>query len=164
MKRIGLTLIELIVVLTIIVIITVSAAISFSGLAGTRLEADARKMVSDLSWARQMAVAGHQYLAGGSSRQNYIVVFDTVNEFYAIYYDLNGNGNPDAATEEIKRQNLGGGVDLNSIAPAAPGGLTFTFPQGTLLEAGPDWTITLNSQGKTRLVRIFRNTGYVRIQ
>ena len=134
------------------------AAVSFSSLTGDRLNADARKMVNDLCWIRQLAVAGHQYISGGSGRQNYIAVFDTTAESYTLYYDLNGNGSADI-DEAIKTQSLNPGVDLASVSPL-PAQITFSYPQGTTQTK----IITLNSQGNSKQVAAFANTGYVRIQ
>lgn len=153
-RRPAFTLIELMVVIAIIAIVSSIGVASFSKLTGDRLTTDARKIVNDLCWARQRAVAIHR---------QHRVTFNLTTESYQIFDDLNGDSVFDPATEEIKRQNLSVGVDLFSLVPPTTN-LTFTFPQGSLLEAGPDWTITLNSQGKTREVRVFRNTGYVRIQ
>lgn len=152
MFQAGFSLIELIVVIAIIAIISGLGLSSFSTLSGDKLEGDARKIVNNLSWLRQMAVAGTQYIPAGS-RQNYIAAFDTVNETYTIYQ---GSINPNNL---IKSQNLSPGVNLVSVLPL-PAQLTFSFPQGT----AQDKTITLNSQGKTRTVSVFGNTGYVRIQ
>ncbi len=148
----GFSLTELIVVLAIIAVISGLGLASFSALSGDRLEADARKLVNDLSWLRQMAAAGNQYIPAGS-RQNYIAVFNTANETYTIYQaSINPNN-------LIKTQNLSPGVNLVSVVPP-PARVTFSFPQG----AAQDKTITLTSQGKTKTVSVFGNTGYVRLQ
>ena len=152
MSLTGFTLIELIVVIAIIAIISGLGLTSFSTLSGDRLEGDARKIVNDLSWLRQMAAAGNQYIPAGS-RQNYIAVFNTVNETYTVYQ---GSTIP---SNLIKTQSLSPGVNLVSVLPL-PAQVTFNFPQGT----AQDKTITLTSQGKTRTVSVFSNTGYVRIQ
>ena len=145
------SLIELIVVIAIIAVVSAAGFMSFSSLTGDRLTADARKIINDLCWIRQLAVAGSQYIPMGS-RQNYIVVFDTASESYTIY---EGSVNP---SNQIKTQSLNPGVDLASISPL-PAQITFSYPLGT----AETKTITLNSQGRTRQVITFANTGYVRI-
>lgn len=145
----GFSIIELITVIAMVAIISALALASFSSLTGDRLTADARKIVNDLCWARQLAAAKHR---------NHIIVFDTAAESYVVYDDLNGNAAPEA-NEEIKEQILNRGINLVSVAPL-PAQITFSFPQGTTQTK----TITLNSQAKTRTVVTFANTGYVRIQ
>lgn len=145
----GFTLIELIAVIAIVAMVSGLSLASFSTLSGDRLTADARKIVSDLCWARQLAAAKHR---------NHIVVFDTAAENYTIFDDLNQDTIPQA-TEEIKEQILTAGIDLVSVTPL-PTQITFSFPSGTTQTK----TITLNSQGKTRTIITFANTGYVRIQ
>jgi len=147
MKKQAFTLIELIVTVTIIAVITAAGIASFSTLVPRRLEAEARKIVSDLCWAREMAVARHQ---------NYIVDFDTTNERYIIY---RGSINPN---NQVKYQNLE--VDLISVTdffgtPVSTQ-ITFSFPRGT----AQDRLINLSYQGQSRAVIVFRETGYVRMQ
>lgn len=138
----GFTLIELVVVVAIVAIISIAGLVSFSILIPGRLEAEVRKAVSDLYWAREMAVAGHH---------NYIVVFEPVNERYIIYRDSITPAN------EIKRQNLE--VDLVSVTPA-PTQLQFNFPSGTTQSK----QINLSYKGKPGQIIVFGQTGYVKIQ
>lgn len=150
----GFTLIELIVVIAIMTVIAGISLSSSSKLAGDRITGDARKLVSDLCWIRQMAASGKRYCVNClplAVRQNYIVTFDTVGESYRIYQ---GSINPNNL---IKTQNLSPGVDLASVSL---GQLTFSFPQGTT----QDNTITLTSSGKTRQINVIGNTGYANIQ
>ncbi len=153
------TLIELIAVIAIVAVMSALALASFSTLSGDRLNGDCRKIVNDLCWARQMAVAGKPYFSSAARRQ-YIIVFNTTGETYDLFYDVNGDGLPDPATENIKTQILSSGVDLVSVAPG-PAQITFYYPQATLTQTK---TITLSAQGKTRQVLVFGNTGYARIQ
>ncbi|TAN62303.1 prepilin-type N-terminal cleavage/methylation domain-containing protein [bacterium] len=145
----GFTLIELIAVIAIVAVVSGMSLASFSTLTGDRLTANARKIVSDLCWARQLAAAKHR---------NHIVVFDTAAESYVIYDDLDADASADPS-EEIKEQILTTGIDLVSVTPPTAQ-LTFGFPLGTTQTK----TITLSSQGKIRAVVTFANTGYVRIQ
>lgn len=138
----GITLLELLSVIAIIAIISGVSLVSFTSLTGERLESDARKIVSDLTWARQMAVATHQ---------DYIVDFDLINERYTIY-----RGSI-AVNNQLKLQNLI--ADLVSVAPG-PVQITFNSPIGT----AQTQQINLSLQGKTRQVIIYGNTGFVKMQ
>lgn len=145
----GFTLIELIAVIAIVAMVSGLSLASFSTLTGDRLTADTRKIVSDLCWVRQLAAAKHR---------NHIVVFDTAAESYVVYDDLDADASADP-NEEIKEQALTTGIDLVSVTPL-PAQIAFSFPSGTTQTK----TITLNSQGKTRTIITFANTGYVKIQ
>lgn len=138
----GFSLIELMVVIAIIAVMAGASIVSFSSLTGSRLDADARKMVADLCWARQMAVATHQ---------DYIVDFDLVNSRYIIY-----RGSI-AVANEVKAQNLT--ATLTSVLPV-PAQITFLFPTGTAQTK----QVNLDYQGKTKQIVAFANTGYVKIQ
>ncbi len=142
MKRPGTTLIELVVVTAIIAVISAFAIVSFSLLGSRQLDADARRIVSDLGWARELSSARHE---------NYIIDFDLVNERYIIYRNSVGLGN------EIKRQKLS--VDLVSVTPL-PLQIQFSYPKGT----GQAKDIILNYQGKTKQISVFAQTGYAKIQ
>lgn len=51
---------EIMVVIAIVTLISAMAAISFSGIGPRKVEAEARKIVSDLYWVRSMAISRHQ--------------------------------------------------------------------------------------------------------
>lgn len=135
----GFTLIELIAVIAIVAVMSGLSLASFSTLSGDRITANARKIVSDLCWVRQLAVTTHQ---------NYVVDFTAAN--YAIY---RGSVSP---SNQVKAQTLHAGITLS----AAPSQLTFSFPQGTTQNGN----IGLSFQGKTKTVVTFANTGYAKIQ
>lgn len=149
----GFTVTELIVVIAIIAVMSAASLFSFTTLLGERLEADARKIVSDLTWARQTAVAAHI---------NYIIDFDLVNERYTVYRDLNINGTPEANEEIQKRAltaDLASFTDLSGT-PVVPQRITFSFPSGT----AQDRIVNLSYQTRTRQVYVYGNTGCVKMQ
>lgn len=139
----GMTLAELMTVIAIITLISIAGSFSFSSLIGDKFESDCRKIISDLCWARQMAVSTHQ---------DYIADFDAANKQYSIY-----RGSV-ALNNRLKLQGLT--LDSISFLPAFPAQVRFNFPQGISL----DKQIILNYQGKTKVIIIFGDTGYVRIQ
>ena len=143
----GFTLIELIIVIVVIAVITTAGLVSFSSISSRRVEAEARKVISDLSWARKEAVSRHK---------KYTVDFDTNNNVYDVYEG-------DTSGILVKRQNLD--VDLVSITDFSgtsilPARVTFNYPLGT----AQDRIVNLSGGGKTRAVKVFGETGYVRME
>ena len=141
LKR-GFTLIELVTAVVIIAIITAAGLVSFSSISSRRLEGAARKIVSDLSWARDEAVSRHKQCT---------VDFDTANNTYDVK----------EAGVLIEQQSLN--VDLASVTDfsgSSVSNITFNFPLGT----AQDRIINLSSGAKTRSVRVFGETGYVRME
>lgn len=152
-KRKGLTLTEMIIVTAIIAILVTVTVVSFSLLPSHRLESEARKIVSDLSWAREMSVA---------MQQNCIVVFDNVNRRYTIF---RGNVNP---LDMVERRNLE--VDLEPVGSSIgvfSNQITFTPPFGIPQQVGAlpgRRTVTLRQQARQRRIVVFEETGYIRME
>lgn len=146
MNEKGLTFIELSIVVIIIGIITASEAVSFSKLGGTKLDADSRKIITDISWARERAAATHMHQ--GFS-------FDTVNRAYSVYKS------PTATPADFVGNNLLKRVRLEVSLSLVPVNLWIYSPRGNA--SGPA-VITLDYGGKARQVRIFPDTGYARIE
>lgn len=137
-KEKAFTFAELIVVILFVALIAGVGLASFSSiLTPNRLEANARKIAADLSWARDQAVA---------KRQNCRIYFDTANDTYTVYL----------GSEAIKRENLE--VDLVSLS-FFPSEFTFSFPQGTT-QSG---IITLSYMGDNKQIQVFGETGYIKI-
>ena len=141
----ALSLVEMTVVLTIIAIVTSAIVIYFAGPGSRRLEGEARKIVSDLCWARDMAVGKHI---------NYIITFDTTDDSYAVYEDRNRDDIPDAG-EKLNEVRL-----ETDLIPPTPASISFHFPYGRIQAA----SISLNYRGNSREIRIFPATGYVRME
>lgn len=138
----GFSIVEMAVVIMVIAMLTALGMISFSSVIPKRLEAEARKIVSDLCYAREMAVSKHN---------NYIVDFDITNEFYTVY---EGSINPNNLIERQKLE-----IDLVSVTPL-PNRIQFNYPFGI----AEDKQIDLNYRGKTKRITVFGNTGYVKMQ
>lgn len=135
------TLIEMVVVIIIIGVASGVAIISFGTLTSKSLEGEARKIVSNLQWAREMAATRHN---------NYVVDFDTVNDKYQIY----SQSNPARSVERSLRK-----VDLVSVTPS-PSRITFSYPSGS----SQSKQITLRYQGVSRQIIVYGETGYIEIR
>jgi Tfp pilus assembly protein FimT len=132
------TLVEMIMGLIITTLILVTVLVAFRFTSSRALDTESRSMVADLQWVREMAVSLHR---------NYIVSFDTNNDSYAIY------NNSIASANLIKRQAFT--VDLTSVTQSS---VTFSPPWGAADNAV---SINLTDAGKSRLVNITSETGYV---
>ena len=158
MRRTALTLVELVVSLAIIAVVGTVVLVSFTILDRRRLETAARNLIADLSWARQMAVSRHQ---------NYTVTF---NQTGAVITDGCGNvlepesySITDAACRLLDSarpiQRLGP-VDIT----ACPDTLVFESYRGTISLNPPGSNIIrLEQSGRSRQIRVFVQTGYVRM-
>lgn len=144
MKKRSFSLVEIVTVVSIIVVITSSVVVSFFIAGSKRLEAEARKIMSDACWAREAAISTHQ---------DYYLHF---NSGYYEVYDEGGN--------VVKRQNL-----VSTItSPSTPFDVYFyTFSQGPSPWTGGDAdsvSISLSHQGKTKTITVFSKTGFVIMQ
>lgn len=140
----ALGLIEFIVVIAIVAVLSASVWISFSFLGGRRLEAEGRKIIADISWARQMAVSTHVHQA---------INFDPANREYTLYRSPSGTPADFTNTNFLKRVMVD--VSLSLLETS----LWIYSPKGNT--SGPD-TITLNTDGKITQIRISSDTGSAR--
>jgi len=143
MKDKAISLIELVVSLAIIAIISAAVFISFSLVDRRRLETTARNLLSDLSWAREMAVARNQ---------NYTVNFYQVNN--TSYYNItDASGNLADSARTVRP----------IVIAASPNNLTFLAHQGTVvLSPLATNVIRLEQSGRRREVTVYNQTGYMK--
>lgn len=140
----GLTFIELITVISIIVLVAAMAVVSFGPLSSVRLEAEAGKLISELCRVRERALSRHQ---------NYTITFDTAGDSYRVYSESGD-----------ERQNNSLSADLTSVTDlfgSPDNQAVFYYPKGT----AQDRIINLSYGGRiSRKVRLFSQTGYVRME
>jgi len=148
-SRDGYSLTELLVTIVVTTILAGLASVSFiSQLPHHRLNNAARALLSDLRWARQLALA---------ERQPVMVILDPDRESYRIERQSTPGLPVDGERDLTDRKQGFGEIDLVSSS----GGRTLTFyPQGltnnwtTILlrnEAGEERKITLIATGRVRL-------------
>jgi Tfp pilus assembly protein FimT len=140
------TFIELITSIVVIAAVVIGGTVSFSTLVPSRLDADVRKIVSDISWAKQKAITTHQHHA---------LSFDTVNKQYSVYKSPTGTVADFTTLNFLKKT-----VVQASLALIQQN-LWIYSPKGDTYGTG---NITLTYQGKTKQVNVFSKTGYVEIQ
>jgi hypothetical protein len=142
-------------VIVILGIVSVSAEAIFTGFADYRLDVTAKKIVSDLRFAQELAMDTH-----GSYR----ISFDVGADRYTVY-SKNSTTVPtrDPFTGQdfivVLNQDLFQGVGLQSATFG--GGSFFVYDSKGAPSSGG--TIVLSSGGKTRTVSVVGGTGVVRI-
>ena len=139
----GLTFIELITVIGIIALVAAVLVVSFGPLSSLRLEAEALKLISELNRVRQAALSRHQ---------NYTITFDSADDSYHV-----------SSESGDERRNNSLAADLTSVTDfsgSPENQLVFYYPKGI----AQDRIISLSSSGLIRRVRVFSETGYVRIE
>jgi len=164
----GFTLVEVVLVLTVMAIVSITAIPAFMNTGGAQCDSAARKLVSDISYARRLA----------QNRNGiYGVSFNALAETYSVYlYD------PSTSTKTTVTDPLIGmpmlvdfktipglkGIDIQN--PNFKGSSETRFnPQGVpqdasgvaLTSAG---SVVLSAGGKTRTIYVQPNTGEVSYQ
>jgi Tfp pilus assembly protein FimT len=135
MKTQAYTLVELTVVIGIMAIMAAVVLIASGAIPSRTLETETRGLMADLNWAREMALA---------TRENYTVNFNQTNRNYNIANE----------TEEVKPpQRL-------TVNITSPDSLTFYYILGN---TSYDGVIGLEKSGKMKKIRIYNQTGYLRL-
>lgn len=148
MPQKAITLVELLIGLAITVVIMSITVVSFNSMEGRKLDTQARNMVGDLIWAREIAASRHY---------NCTVVFNTANNWYAFY-----NGTV-SANNLVKNQSLSRGVKLDSVKEGATSlsQIIFHSPKG---DSDSSAVITLNQTNRLRRINISKETGFIRME
>jgi len=149
MPQKAITLVELLIGLAITVVIMSITVVSFNSMEGRKLDTQARNMVGDLIWAREVAAARHN---------NCTVVFNTANNGYAFYKGIV------SANSLIKNQSLTRGVSLDSVEDWSGGTLNqivFYSPKG---DSSDSAVIILNQTNRLRWINISKETGFIRME
>jgi len=138
------SLIEVVVVIAIVSILSITIAVSFSSMTPKNLETQTRKLANDLRWVRDMASAQHR---------NFIIEFVPGQRQYLIYKDSV------AAANLVERRSL----EVNSLAvtPAALTRLQFNYPKATITANA---NIVLGAGSRTKTIIVFSETGYIYCQ
>lgn len=151
MPKKAMTLIELIIGLAITAVLISVTVVSFNSIEGRKLDTQARNMVGNLIWAREIAAARHN---------NCTVVFDTANDRYAFY------SGPVSAANLVKNLSLSQGIKLDSVknwggTALSPSRIIFYSPRGN---ASSSAVITLNQTNRLRRINVSDATGFIRME
>jgi type II secretory pathway pseudopilin PulG len=154
-RREGFTFIEMILIVTIVGIVGVTAQAFFSGIEEYRLDGAARKIASDIRYAQERAVEGHD---------DYSIAFDTSRNLYALY-----TMSPSAALlkDPLTRENFIVDLDDDGYAgvtmkTASFGGkVSLTFDKMGVPSSGG--SLTIQSGNLSRAITVLAETGLVKI-
>ncbi|PIS04751.1 MAG: hypothetical protein COT81_04810 [Candidatus Buchananbacteria bacterium CG10_big_fil_rev_8_21_14_0_10_42_9] len=146
-SKLGLTLLEILIVITIVMLITVLAVTTFGGLVfSSNLEEAARKIQLDLRRARQSSLAG-------TDNKTWGVHFENVagTDYYEIFYTDTDYG-AGTASETIY---LPAGISFSSPEASASSTVIFTRISGEV-DASVTTTIqSINADTKDIAVQTF---------
>jgi prepilin-type N-terminal cleavage/methylation domain-containing protein len=141
MEKRGLTFLELIVVLVVLAVVSTAGLVSFSQIDDRKLDSEARRIVSDICWVRELAMNTHK---------NYVINFDGINNSYEIY---------DSVVPSVKLRKTDLQVSFDTTFPL-PMPLYFNGYWGI----GPEVDYHLIRNGKVKRITVFGATGYVKVE
>lgn len=141
MEKRGLTFVELIVVLVVLAVVSTAGLVSFSYIDDRKLDSEARRIVNDISWVREMAMNTHK---------NYIINFNGGTNSYEVYDTL-------APSIKLRKTDLQVSFDLAFPSPLP---LYYNGYWGV----GPVVDYHLIRNGKLKQITVFGSTGYVKVQ
>lgn len=161
----GFTLVEVVMIVAIISLISVTIGVSLSSFSPRELESEVQKLVGDLAWAKSMAISTHHHYRVEFDIDSNATIDVADNNTYLIY-----KVDPDGIEADlvVKRRALSlddvGGINLtNGTDPILPI-LNFSFmnPQGNLDPVIAD-PVTIELQRSNNRVGItIRNlTGHI---
>jgi prepilin-type N-terminal cleavage/methylation domain-containing protein len=166
------TLIEMVMVIVIVGILTAVAIPRFSSFYAIKLDGVAKKLVSDIRYVQQIAVAEHV---------NTRIVFNSAVDTYTAYKEVSpsGSGNWIVLVDPFTRRSLNPWVNfvtdpkyqgINILSVNFGGTPTLRFdwqgvPQdGNGANLSADGSVTLDYQDNSSTIYVTPNTGRVRVQ
>lgn len=154
----GFSLIEVVMVIVIAGILAGLAIPRFDSFFAIKLDGAVKKMVSDIRYVQQLAVARHE---------NYAITFNTGNNSYRGYRVLDNSPVNDPFTQQYLDPWINFNTDLQypgiTIFNANFGGVpTVVFDwQGAPSSAG---SVELRCKGNSRVISITANTARISVQ
>lgn|GEM_PF-4077600 len=166
-----LTIVELSIVLTVIAVLSAVVAGTFFFIVRQEIDANARKLASDLMWGREMAGSLPTNIAG---EDFYTVSFDLSNKSYVLYRGAAQPGNTarilkkdSFCVDQISVERVNGTGTAEALTPAE---IRLYYPSGTMVDPvsnSPFITpnnklcINLRSGQAQAQLKIYGNTGFI---
>lgn len=164
-KNQGYTLIELVLLMSLIIILAVSAIPFFINVGETKAEAAAKKLISDLTYARQLA-RNYNDIHG--------ISFDSAAETYTVHQYNPSTFSSTTVTDPLTRSNMVinysqiaglSGVNIQSVNFGGTSIIRFSTmgaPQdGNGTDLATAGTVVLEEGGVTRTIQVQPNTGEI---
>ncbi|MEK6563850.1 MAG: hypothetical protein AABZ65_02340 [Candidatus Omnitrophota bacterium] len=153
-ERRSFTLAETMVVLVIVATMAGTTVVAVNSLRSLILDAETRKAVSDISWARQRTVA---------TNAGHAVVFtNAVPSKYSVYKS------PTGTSADLTAENLLKDVMMKVSLQLARVNLWIYSPRGNIYaengSGGAVSSFSLENQGKTKNITVYYDTGYTKIE
>lgn len=153
-KQKAFTLIETTVVLLVTGIIVAASFVSIPSTKSMSLDADARKIVSDLWLVREVAASSHTDYCIRFERNSYTIYKNSCNPVIGVFFkqeSLTSTVSPPAVPFDLMW------YGFNSL-PFRLGGMAFS-----LASSNNQLSIVLSLNGRSRTIQIFELTGYVKL-
>lgn len=154
----GVTLVETIVVIAILAAAGAAAVVTYTSMPGLKLEAEVRKIVSDIYWVRQRAIAKNEV---------YGLQFTLSPKQYALYKSPSKTTADFIPANSVKEGNFVTDNFFTVTLGLATANLWIYTPRGNMYlndgSAQRD-TIPFTNQGKTKNIRVFAETGNVKLE
>jgi prepilin-type N-terminal cleavage/methylation domain-containing protein len=167
MKKRGWTVIELVMVIVIVAIIVVVSLPKADSIHYIKLQAAAKRALSDIRYAQQLSIARHTTCR---------MVFSAANDTYKVECLEPDGATYDYATDPFTRADLlinftsdpeHAGVDISGTTLSS-GTVQFDWKGVPLASDGTELTsqqsVTLTYKGLTRVIYITPSTGRVRLE
>lgn len=148
-KKSSFTLIELVTVVGVVALFSATIGVTLMALSSKKIEVQTRKMISMLSWARELSAAYD------NNHDNYLISFDTTTKEASFYKGIISSSNL-IEKEQFVLDNLSltrGGNSVTDVEFKTPYGIT---------DSSQETTIDLEYKDESTTITIYPDTGFIK--